>query len=64
MASTLHGLLEADVHCAYGRVIITHNMTCSYSGIVTVWGQSCAQQPFTTHLAEFAAGGCQLLKRW
>lgn len=39
MASTHTALLEADIRAAMERVIMAHNMTCSYSSIVTVWGE-------------------------
>ena len=39
MASTHTASLEADVRAAMERVIIAHNMTCSYSSIVTIWGE-------------------------
>lgn len=39
MASTHTASLEADIRAAMERVIMAHNMTCSYSSIVTVWGE-------------------------
>ncbi|MBV8882695.1 MAG: aminopeptidase P family protein [Chroococcidiopsidaceae cyanobacterium CP_BM_RX_35] len=39
MAATLSAQIEADVRAAMERVIISHNMTCAYSSIVTVHGE-------------------------
>lgn len=39
MASTHTASLEADIRAAMEQVIMAHNMTCSYSSIVTVWGE-------------------------
>ena len=39
MASTQTASLEADVRAAMERVIISHNMTCAYSSIVTQYGE-------------------------
>ncbi len=39
MASTQTALVEADVRAAMEGVIIAHNMTCSYSSIVTIHGE-------------------------
>lgn len=39
MAATPNAQLEADVRAAMERVIIAHNMTCSYNSIITVHGE-------------------------
>lgn len=39
MGSTRTASIEAEVRAAMERVIIAHNMTCSYSSIVTICGE-------------------------
>lgn len=39
MANTQRASLEAEIRAAMERVIIAHNMTCSYSSIVTICGE-------------------------
>ncbi len=39
MAATASAQVEADIRAAMERAIISHNMTCAYSSIVTVCGE-------------------------